>query len=275
MPFYFIEEYKPGFGLNLQIEKILHVEQSRYQHIVVFKTMSHGVVMVLDGYIMTTELDEFYYHETLVHPPMHVASDPRRVLIIGGGDGGSAREVLRYASVEKVDMVEIDGRVVEVSKKYMPGLSSSLNDPRLALHIENGVRFVRECDERYDVIIVDSTDPIGPAIALFSEPFYRNCCRILSDDGAFAAQSESPLYQIEGMQPIYRNLRRAFPRVCPYFGPVPSYGGQWSYALATKGKDPAEPEKREPIPGLRYYNESVHRGLFHLPNNLKEIVGGD
>jgi spermidine synthase len=272
MPFYFIEEYQQGFGLSFQIEKILHVEQSKYQHIVVFKTMSHGVVLILDNLIMTTEKDEYYYHEILVHPPMRVARDPRKVLIIGGGDGGSAREVLRYKTVERVDMVEIDERVVDVSRQYMPGLSSSFDDSRLNLIIDDGVKFVRACEEKYDVVIVDSTDPIGPAIALFSEPFYSNCCRIMNEEGAFAAQTESPLYQIDGMAIIYRNLKRSFPRVHPYFGPVPAYGGQWSYALATKGNDPSEPYGDDPGLDLKYYNESVHRGMFHVPNQLKEVT---
>lgn len=275
MPFYFIEEYQPGFGLNLQIEKILHVEQTRYQHLVVFKTLSHGVVMVLDGFIMTTERDEFYYHELLVHPPMQVADSPKRVLIIGGGDGGAAREFLRYDDIEQVDMVEIDERVVEASKKFMPGLSSSFSDPRLNLMIDDGVKYVRDYRGEYDVVVVDSTDPIGPAIALFSEPFYENCLRILSDGGAFAAQTESPLFQVEGMKPIYRNLRRAFPRVEPYFGPMPAYGGQWSYCLATHGKDPKEAGWKELDFELRYYNESVHHSLFHVPGNVKDVVSGD
>ncbi len=274
MPFYFIEEYQPGFGLSLQIEKILHVEQTRYQHIVVFKTLSHGVVLVIDGFVMATERDEFYYHELLVHPAVQVADSVKRVLVIGGGDGGSAREFLRYDSIERVDMVEIDERVVELSKQFMPSLSSSFSDPRLNLLIEDGVRYVRECDERYDVIVVDSTDPIGPAIALFSEPFYGNCRRLLTDGGAFVAQTESPLFQVEGMQPIYRNLRRAFPRVEPYFGPMPSYGGQWSYGLATKGKDPRVVPWKDPGFTLRYYNESVHRSLFHVPENVKDVVRG-
>ncbi len=273
MSFYFIEEYEQGFGLSFQIEKILHVEQSKYQHIVVFETKTHGVVLTLDGLVMTTEKDEYYYHESLIHTPMRVASDPKKILIIGGGDGGSAREALRYDEVERVDMVEIDEKVVEVSRKYMSKLSSSLDDPRLNLKIVDGVSYVRGCRDTYDVIIVDSTDPIGAAIALFSEPFYSNCCRIMDEEGAFAAQTESPLYQTEAMAPIYRNLNRAFPRVEPYFGPAPSYGGQWSYVLATKGKDPARPRERAPIPGLRYYNESVHQGMFHLPENVKEVTG--
>jgi spermidine synthase len=274
MPFFFVEEYEPGFGLRLQVEKILHVEQSRYQNIVVFKSLSHGVVLILDGFVMATERDEFYYHELLVHPAMQVADSPKRVLVIGGGDGGAAREFLRYGSIERVDMVEIDERVVEISKRLMPFLSSSLTDPRLNLVIDDGVKFVRDCDGHYDVIVVDSTDPVGPAIALFSEPFYANCCRILADGGAFAAQTESPLFQVQGMKPIYRNLRRAFPRVEPYFGPMPAYGGQWSFGLATKGSDPREASWREPGFRLRYFNESVHRSLFHVPETVKDVVGG-
>jgi len=275
MPFYFIEEYQPGFGLNLKIEKILHTQQSKYQHIVVFRTVSHGIVLVLDDFIMTTERDEFYYHEILVHTPMQVAREPRRVLIIGGGDGGTAREVLKYKNVERVDLVEIDEKVVEVSRRFLPGLSSSFDDPRLNLMIGDGVQYTRDCSEKYDCVIVDSTDPIGPAIALFSVPFYSNCCRILGDEGAFAAQTESPLFQVDAMRPIYRNLRRAFPRLDPYFGTVPSYGGQWSYALGTKGKDPTITEGWEIDFELKYYNSSVHQGLFHLPKNLEDITGGD
>jgi len=275
MPFHFIEEYQRGYGLNLQIEKILHVEQSKYQHIVVFSTMSHGVVLILDNCIMTTEKDEFYYHEVLAHTPMQAAREPRRVLIIGGGDGGTAREVLRYTGVEKVDMIEIDEKVIEVSKRFMPGLSCAFDDPRLNLMIGDGVKYIRDCKEKYDCVIVDSTDPIGPAIALFSEPFYSNCCRILVDEGAFSAQTESPLFQRDAMASIYRNLNRAFPRLDPYFSPVPSYGGLWSYALGTKGKNPTTIEGWEIDFDLKYYNESVHLGMFHVPNDMKEITGRD
>jgi spermidine synthase len=272
MPFYFIEEYQQGFGLSMRIEKILHMEESRYQHIAVFSTLSHGNVLVLDGCVMTTDKDEFYYHEMLVHPAMRVARDPRRVLIIGGGDGGTAREVLRYPRVERVDMVEIDEKVVEVSKKYFPALSSSFGDPRLNLMIRDGVKYVAECRESYDVILIDSTDPKGPAVALISEPFYRNCLRIMADEGAFAAQTESPFYHADSMKTIYGNLRREFPRVHPYFAPVPTYGGYWSYCLATKGSDPTVPRGEATPAGLTYYNESVHRSAFHLPEAYRHLV---
>lgn len=275
MPFTFIEEYQPGFGLSMRIEKILHMEESRYQHIAVFSTLSHGTVLVLDGCVMTTEKDEFYYHEILVHPAMRVAEHPKRALIIGGGDGGTAREVLKYETVERVDMVEIDERVVEVSRKYLPGLSISLGDPRLTLMIGDGVKHVAECRETYDVILVDSTDPKGPAVALISEPFYRNCVRIMAEGGTFAAQTESPFYHADSMRSIYRNLRREFPRVYPYFAPVPTYGGYWSYCLATKGRDPAVSGSQHPVTGLRYYNDSVHGALFHLPEAYKHLVGGE
>jgi len=275
MPFYFIEEYQRGFGLKMQVEKILHVEQTGYQHIVVFKTTTHGMVLIIDDCVMTTEQDEFYYHEILVHPPMQVAREPRRVLIIGGGDGGTAREVLKYRNVERVDMIEIDEKVVEISKRYFPGLSCSFDDPRLNLMIDDGVKYIRDCNEKYDCIIIDSTDPIGPAVALFSEPFFSNCCRILEDGGAFAAQTESPFFQVDSMASIYRNLNRAFPRLDAYFSPVPAYGGLWSFALGTKGKDPKITEGWNIDFDLKYYNGSVHQGVFHLPNNMKKVIGRD
>jgi spermidine synthase len=275
MPFYFIEEYRQGFGLSMRIEKILHMEESRYQHVAVFETLSYGRVLVLDGCVMTTDKDEFYYHEILVHPAMRVARDPRKVLIIGGGDGGTAREVLKYGSVERVDMVEIDEKVVEVSKKFFPALSCSFNEPRLNLMIRDGVKYAAECRETYDVILVDSTDPKGPAVALISEPFFRSCLRIMADDGAFAAQTESPFYHADSMRTIYRNLRREFPKVHPYFAPVPTYGGYWSYCLATKRRDPALPVGAPMVPGLRYYNDSVHESLFHIPEAYKQLVGGE
>ncbi len=264
---------KVRFGLK--VRHFLFSGKSDYQTIDVLETEQFGRALALDGIYMTSEGDEYYYHEMLVHPALTTAPSIRRVLVIGGGDGGSIREVLRHPEVEKVVMVEIDALVVEVCKKYLRKIGTAWDDPRLELIIDDGVAYVREADvDPFDVILLDGSDPVGPAEGLFSEAFYGGCKRLLKPEGVFALQSESPVLFRDVFLSIVRTLRKIFGRASPYFGTVPLYGaGLWSWTYASLSVDPfeivgARAERVEST--TRYYNRAIHKAAFMIPNEIKK-----
>lgn len=259
---------------GLRVTRHLHSEQSPYQKIDVVETEDFGRVLILDGVMQTSERDEFYYHEMLAHPAMIVAPSVRRVLVIGGGDGGAVSQVLRHPGVEHVVMVEIDRRVVEVCREHLPSIGTAWDDPRLELLFDDGVRYVKEAAvDPFDVVILDGSDPVGPSAGLFDESFYRGCSRVLKPGGIFALQSEPPFWYREVFLEIQKTLRRTFSQVRPYFGPVPLYtASPMSYTLAGDRVDPdAIDEDRAAAvePGSRYYNRDVHRAAFAIPNELR------
>ena len=275
--FWFDEVYEGKIRLGVFATETLFDAKSDFQNIQVFDTDLLGRVLVLDGIFMTSERDEHYYHEMLVHPAMTTAPQIRRVLVIGGGDGGTVREVLSYPEVERVDMVEIDNMVVEVSKRFLPSIGTAWDDPRLEVVYRDGIEYVDKTEpESYDVIFVDGSDPVGPAEGLFSVDFYKNCARLLSKDGVLALQSESLFLLHDIFLDIFRTLSSMFPRVHPYFGPVPLYGpGGWSWTYASHKTGPFEiigdrallAEKR-----CKQYNREIHRAAFAIPNQLKRIA---
>lgn len=267
--------------LSLKISEILHVEQSPFQKIELFKNETFGVFMVLDGYTQVTEKDEFVYHDMICHPAMAVNPDIKNVLIIGAGDGGTAREVARYKHIEKIDMVEIDEAVVAACKKYMPTTSAVFDsEPRLNLMFRDGLQFVKDAPEgAYDLILVDSTDPAGPGEGLFTVEFYKDCYRILSDKGILINQHEGAFFDgdIEEMKKAHSKIKKTFP-IAKVFGfNTPTYAsGYWYFGFASKALDPIgdfKPEIWEDF-GLetRYYNVDLHRGAFALPNYVKDIL---
>jgi spermidine synthase len=254
-----------GHGQALQVGDILYDGRSAFQHVQVVTSPLFGRMLVLDDAVQTTERDEHIYHEMLVHLPMAVHPDPRRVLIIGGGDGGTLEEALKHP-VTAVTMVEIDRAVVEVSRTYLPAIAAgAFDDRRTRLLIEDGMAFVRGTGETFDVILVDSTDPKGPGLALFSEEFYRLCRRILTPRGIVAVQSGSLLYQRDLMALVARHLRAVFPTVAPYWAAIPAYpGALWSFTLAALAGDPARP-RILPVEGLRCYAPAAHQAALALP----------
>ncbi|MGI6731766.1 MAG: polyamine aminopropyltransferase [Anaerovoracaceae bacterium] len=267
--------------LSLKLSEILHVEQSPFQKIQIFKNETFGVFMVLDGYVQVTEKDEFVYHDMICHPAMAVNPEIKNVLIIGAGDGGTAREVARYKTIEKIDMVEIDEAVVRACQKYMPSTSSVFTtEPRLNLMFEDGLAFVKNAPTgAYDLILVDSTDPEGPGEGLFTVEFYKDCYRILSEKGILINQHEGAFFDgdIEEMKKAHAKIKKTFP-IAKVFGfNVPTYAsGYWYFGFASKSLDPIadfKPEQWESL-GLktRYYNVDLHRGAFALPNYVKEIL---
>ena len=267
--------------LSLKIADVLHSEQSPFQRIEIFRNETFGVFMVLDGYVQVTEKDEFVYHDMIVHPAMAVNPDIKRVLIIGAGDGGTAREVARYDTIEKIDMIEIDEAVVRACQKHMPTTASVLDkEPRLNLMFRDGLQFVKEApDGVYDLILVDSTDPEGPGEGLFSIAFYQDCYRILSNNGILINQHEGAFYDgdIVEMKKAHTKIRKTFPIARVYGFNIPTYAsGYWYFGFASKTLDPVADIKPEDWKrfGLhtRYYNTDLHTGAFALPSYVQEIL---
>jgi len=267
-----------GSAISLRVTRKLHDERSPYQRIEIFETETFGRLMTLDGLVMVTDRDNFIYHEMMSHPALFTHPDPRSVLIIGGGDCGTLREVLKHKSVHHVDQVELDERVTRVAEQFFPLLCESNSDPRARLHFADGIKWVADAKpESYDVIIVDSTDPVGPAAGLFSETFYRDCLRALSYRGVLVGQSESPLFHAELIVTVHGALRAAgFADIATLTLPPCTYpSGWWSATLARKNgraTDFRESDAGSRTFVTRYYNASVHRAGFALPQYLIEAL---
>jgi spermidine synthase len=262
----------------LKKEKILYEAKTEFQDLIIFENPLLGRVLGLDGIVQTTEADEYVYHEMMVHVPLVAHPNPETILIIGGGDGGILREVIRHSCVKKVVMVEIDGAVVEFSKTHLPTLSNgAFDDSRLQLVIDDGAKFVKETDEQFDVIICDSTDPIGPGAVLFTEEFYGDCKNILKEGGIFVNQNGVPFLQTTETKDTYQRRLPHFKDVGFYIASIPTYfGGFMALGWATDGdyrhicRDVLE-ERISKIEGtLNYYNVDIHQACFALPNFIKK-----
>ncbi|MRX27229.1 polyamine aminopropyltransferase [Kangiella sp. HZ709] len=273
------EKFKDFLGLRLKVEKVLFSGKSEFQTVDVVETKGHGKMLLNDGLIMVTERDEFAYHDMITHVPMFVHPSPKNVLVIGGGDGGTAREVLRHTSVEKCTMVEIDGMVVDACREYIPQTSKDLDHPKMNLIIGDGVEFVKNTNEKFDVIIVDSTDPIGPAQPLFGEDFYKDIYACLSDNGIVVSQGESSWYAMDIQQSLLKVLNQVFPACYLYsFSNLTYPGGLWSFTFASKKYHPINDfeSKRVEESGLEfdYYNKELHSAAFALPSFAKKGLKG-
>jgi spermidine synthase len=274
---WFCEMHKNRVGLNLKVKRFVHTGESPFQEINIIETHEFGRMLVLYGSIMTTEKDEFIYHEMLSHVPLGAHPAPRSVLIIGGGDGGTLREVLKHPQVEQVTLVEIDRMVVETCKQFLPTIATSFDHPKARILFEDGDKYLASCPEQFDVILVDASDPVGPAEVLFQKPFHQNAARCLRPDGIFATQSESPWYHQKTVRALYRNLSEVFPIVRLYHAYVPTYpSGIWSFTFCSKQYGPFDrfdpADARWEGMKTRYYNGEVHRAAFALPNFIKELT---
>ncbi len=265
------EDQTPDLRLGLRVRSVLRHERTRYQDLLVVDTEAMGRVMFLDGCFMVTEKDEFFYHEMLAHPALLSHPGPERVLIVGGGDGGTLREVLRHEAVKAVTLCDIDERVTAAARDFFPTLSVSLDDPRATILHEDAVGLVARTKAAWDVILVDSTDPVGPAEGLFSLPFYRDLLSALRPHGIAVCQAESPLLNADVMRRTFLGLRDTFPQAALYTGPAPTYpSGYWSYAAGYLEGDLLP--KGEPPAGLRYYTRDVHRAALALPPFVAELL---
>ncbi|BEP29978.1 polyamine aminopropyltransferase [Helicovermis profundi] len=279
MELWYTEEHTENARFSIKVDKHLFSEQSDFQRVDVFESYEFGKMLTLDGLMMVNEKDEFVYHDMIVHVPLASNPNIKNVLVIGGGDGGTVRELVRYNRIEHIDMVEIDKMVVDVSLKYLPITSSALSDKRVDLHYKDGIEFIKTKENEYDLILVDSTDPIGPGEGLFTTEFYNNCYKALTEDGILVNQSESPYYDrdIREFKRSYKKIHSTFPVSKIYQFHMPTYpSGHWLFGFASKGIDPVENEKINEWNKLglktKYYNTDIHRGAFMLPNFVKDMM---
>ncbi len=260
--------------VSYAVDAILFDQRSPLQHVMVVHSLDFGAMLVLDGVVQTTAFDGFIYNEMISHIPLRLHSAPRRVLIIGGGDLGAAREVCKYASVERVDLVEIDELVVRACRQYLPEVSGPVDDARLHCHYRDGVEFVRQAERSYDVILVDSSDPVGPAQQLFSRDFYASIGKALKGDGIMVCQSQSPLFHQSVLRTTYGHVSQLFATAALYTAVVPSYpGGFWSFTLGSKQPLHTWEAARDLPSDTQYVTEAISQRCFVLPNFLEQLLG--
>lgn len=273
---YVTEWANENLGLTLKITKMVHEEQTPFQHIQIADTLQYGRILILDGVFQTSVKDEWTYHEMISHVPLMMHPHPERVLIIGGGDGGVAREVCRHDCVKQVDLCDIDGRVIALSKEYFPTISKVLNNPpeKLHVHVGDGIAFAKQVKDFYDVIIIDCSDPIGPGEGLFTRDFYRSAFSALREDGLIVQQTESPIVQQQTVHDVFEAMNDVFPIVRMYYSHVPIYPAcMHSFMLASKKYDPLTADIRKDIPQpMKYYNTGIQKSCFVLPNFVKELL---
>lgn len=269
-----------GFGLSLDVEgENLYSKKSEFQQVDIFKSKTLGNVLTLDGLMMTTVEDEFFYHEMIAHIPLCSHKNPENVLVIGGGDGGTVREVLKHPSVKNVDLCEIDALVIEASKMFLPSIAGKLDDKRVNIYVEDAIEFIKTKKNCYDVVLVDSTDPMGPGVGLFTKEFYTNVKESLKKGGIVTPQSESPFANKNEMKNMYILLKKVFKTVLPYCGPIPTYpGGYWSWAFCSDDNDNTikDTKRAELIEkDAKLYNTKLHNAVFAVPNFVRKIVDNE
>jgi spermidine synthase len=271
---WYTEDQTDNQRFSCRVTETVHTEQTEFQKLDVFETAQWGRMLTLDGLVMTTDQDEFVYHEMITHVPLCTHPHPEYVAVIGGGDGGAIREILKHDSVKKATLVEIDGRVIEAGKKYFPAISQGLSDPRVEIRVEDGIKHLAEAKNRYDLIIVDSTDPIGPAVGLFAKEFYQNVFAALREDGLFVAQTESPFYHADLIRNTFATVSSLFPVTRLYLASIPTYpSGLWSFTVGSKRLDPAAVSADRTLPfTTKYYTPELHRGAFALPQFVADLV---
>ena len=279
MELWFSENHTPDVQLSLRVDRQLYSRKSDYQKIDVLETPEFGKVLVLDGNIMLTERDEFIYDEMITHVPMAVHPCITRVLVIGVGDGGVVRELTRYDQIERIDLVEMDEMVAEACRQYLPENACRLDDDRVHIYYENALKFIRRCENKYDLIIVDSNDPFGPSEGLFTREFYGNCYKALKADGIMVNQQGSPFYAEDAMamQRSHKRIVNTFPISRVYQAHIPTYAaGYWLFGFASKKYHPIEdlnPERwNSQHLRTRYYITRLHVGAFYLPAFLEEML---
>ena len=277
-PYIFRYEISPHISVYLECNGILHSSRSSFQKIEVVESLDFGRMLVLDGVINLTERDEFVYHEMLAHVPLFSHPDPLKILIVGGGDGGTVREVLKHEGINRIQLVEIDREVIAVSKRYFPSLSSSLDHPKVNLLLMDAVQYVRDIKEKFDIILIDSTDPvIEQSEGLFSVPFYRDCLNALTEQGILASQVGDIFFETALVLDVFNKLKEVFPIVRIYLAPIPSYTlVPYSFAFCSKTIHPEMGLGLSRFPKsiqTRYYNAQIHQAAFALPEYLRKEFG--
>ena len=279
---WFSEYHTKNVKLSIRVSSQLHHEESDYQSISVYDSPEFGRFLALDGIMMLTEKDEFIYHEMITHVPMAANPNIKNILIIGAGDGGVLRELSKYKSIEQIDLVEIDERVIEVCKEFLPKTACGFDNEKAAVHIADGLKFIRHIENKYDLIIVDSTDPSGPGEVLFTKEFYGNCFKALTDNGIMVNQHESPFYNDDAMamKRAHRCIVQSFPYARVYQAHIPTYpSGHWLFGFASKKHYSVEKIDFEAWKSLgietKYYTPNLHKGAFYIPRYVEEMLKED
>ena len=272
----------PGQAFTLQVKEVLYHQKSKFQDVLVFDSETHGRVLVLDGVIQCTERDEYSYQEMISHVPLFSHPNPERVLVIGGGDGGVLREIARHPCVKDIVICELDDDVINVSKKYIPFMAKGYDDPRVKVHVKDGAKFMEENQSSFDVIITDSSDPVGPACVLFETPFYRAMHGALRDGGIICTQGECVWLHVDLIRPLVDAITPLFKTVEYAYCTIPSYpSGQIGFIIATKGgegkgcKAPVRDADEGTLKALRYYTPEIHRASFVLPAFARRAIFGE
>lgn len=274
MDLWYTEKQTDAFGITAKIRETLVTEKTDYQDLAVIDTVEFGRMLVLDGMVMTTVRDEFVYHEMVAHPALFTHPSPKHVLVVGGGDGGVIREVLKHPEVQKAVLVDIDGKVIEYSKKFLPEIAGWLDNPRVEVKVGDGYMHIHENKNAYDVIMVDSTEPVGPAVELFSRGFYQGIYDALKEDGMFVAQTDNPWFKADLIQSVNRDVKEIFPIVRVYGANIPTYpSGLWTFTLGSKTHDPLQVDEAK-IPELdtKYYTPRLHKSAFVLPRFVEDLI---
>jgi len=271
---WFTEYWTENVGLTFKVKEVKKIK-SKYQEIAILDTVEFGKMLVLDGLVQTTERDEFIYHEMIAHPVMLIHPNPEKILVIGGGDGGTIREILKHSSVKEAHLCEIDEKVIFAAETYLPSISYALKDPKVKIFIEDGSEFLEEKKNYYDVIIMDSSDPVGASENLFKEEFYRKVKGALKENGVMVAQTESPILQEEYFKRAVSEISKVFKNFEVYLAYIPTYpSGMWSFTIATNNLDLYNKENINRLQNIetKYFNADIFNGLYILPTFVKNLV---
>lgn len=274
MELWFTEKQTENFGITAKVSRTHHTEQTDYQKLDMIETVEFGNMLVLDGMVMTTEKDEFVYHEMVTHPVLFTHPNPKHVLVVGGGDGGAIREVLKHPEVEKAVLVDIDGKVIEYSKKYLSTIAGKLDDKRVEVLVDDGFMHIHKNKNKYDVIMVDSTEPVGPAAPLFERGFYQGIYEALKEDGIFVAQTDNPWFKSELISKVFKDVKEIFQITKLYTCNIPTYpSGMWTFTMGSKKYDPEEVDITK-IPNIetKYYTPKIHKACFVLPRFVETLT---
>lgn len=274
MELWYTEKQTENVGITCKIKETLHTETTDFQELAIIDTYQFGRMLVLDGMVQTTIKDEFVYHEMIAHVGLNTHPNPENVLVVGGGDGGAIREMIKHPKVKKATLVEIDGRVVELSKKYLPEIACALDNPIVEVRIEDGIKHIADNANTYDFITVDSTEPVGPAEGLFAKDFYQSIFNALKEDGLFVAQTESPFFNNDLISRVFKDISSIFPITRLYACSIPTYpSGLWTFTMGSKKYDPLQVDESQ-IPNYetKYYSPRIHKSVFQLPRFVEDLL---
>ncbi|EPY2302379.1 polyamine aminopropyltransferase [Clostridium sporogenes] len=260
--------------LHYKFTKTLLNKKTPFQEITIVQSETLGNILLLDGIVQTTEKDEYVYHEMITHIPLFTHPNPKKVLVVGGGDGGTIREVLKHPSIEKAVLCEIDEEVIKASKEFLPTISCGLDNPKCEIFIGDGIKYVHEHKNEFDIIIIDSTDPFGAAEGLFGGSFYKEIYQALTAEGIFVAQTETPFYLPEVVKKVYNDAKTIFPITKLFMAAIPTYpSGYWSFTIGSKKLDPTVSNLSDTIDiETKYYTKALHKASFVLPKFVEDLI---